>query len=159
MDGEAVVLIDDLTRQDLDRIAWSGSPSHLRNVAEQLDRRDRGVLDYLVLRVDGEPVCKGAVDYEEFAGAGEIMQLATHPDLEGRGYATRLIAEAERRISGRGLSLARLSVEPGYERAVRLYRHLGYEPIGERDIGWAADDQPGGGYSTHVLDLAKRLGT
>ena len=150
-------MIDDLTRADLEegRIGWSGSPSHLRNVALQLARRDRGVLEYLVVRVEAEPVCKGAIDYEEFEGAGEIMQLATRPDLEGRGYATRLIAGAERRIADRGLVEARLSVEPGNERAMRLYLHLGYEPVGEREVGWETDD---GWYSTNVVDLRKRLG-
>ena len=153
----AEVIVDDLTRADLEagRIDWSGSASHLRNVAQQLDRRDRGVLDYLVLRVDGEPVCKAAIDYEEFAGAGEIMQLATHPDLEGRGYATRLIAAAEQRMRERGVSEARMSVEPDNDRAMGLYLHLGYQPVGEREIGWEGDE---GWYSTQVVDLLKRLG-
>ena len=152
----AHLVVDDLTRDDLEqgRIDWSGSPSHLRNVAGQLDRRDAGVLDYLVLRVDGEPVCKGAIDYEEIPGAGEIMQLATNPDLEGRGYATRLIAAAEQRIAARGVAIAQLSVEPENERALRLYLWLGYEPVGEREIGWEGDE---GWYSTRVVDLQKRL--
>jgi ribosomal protein S18 acetylase RimI-like enzyme len=148
------VLVGDLDREDLDRIAWSGSPSHLRNVAGQLDRRDAGVVDYLAVRVGGEIVCKGAIDYEEIQGAGEIMQLATRPDLEGRGYAQRLIAEAERRIAARGVGRAVLSVEPENERALRLYQWLGYERTGERTIGWDTDD---GWSSTLVIDLEKRL--
>jgi ribosomal protein S18 acetylase RimI-like enzyme len=148
--------VRDLRREDLDRIAWSGSPSHLRNVAGQLDRRDAGVVDYLCAWLGDEPVCKGAIDYEEIPGAGEIMQLATRPDLEGRGLAQQLIAEAERRIAARGVSRAVLAVEPDNERALRLYRYLGYEPTGERTIGWEADNEEGW-YSTLVIDLEKRL--
>ena len=134
-------------------MSWN-SPSHLRSVAQQLDRRDAGVLDYLVVRAGDEIVCIGAVDFEPFAGAGEIMQLGTKPGHEGRGYATRLIATAERRMATRGVGTARLSVEPENERAMRLYRHLGYEPTGEREVGWATDD---GWYSTMVVDLEKQL--
>ena len=72
--------------------------------------------------------------------------------LEGRGYATQLIGAAEHRIAMRGLHEARLSVEPDNERALRLYRHLGYEPTGTRTIGWDTDD---GWYSTEVVDLRK----
>jgi ribosomal protein S18 acetylase RimI-like enzyme len=150
------IVIDDLQRDDLARIGWSGSESHLRNVAGQLDRRDRGVVEYLVVKVDGEPVCKGAIDYEQLEDTGEIMQVATHPDLEGKGYATRLIAEAEVRIAARGVGRALLSVEPENDRAMGLYLHLGYVPVGEREIGWETDD--GGWYSTRVVDLEKRLG-
>jgi ribosomal protein S18 acetylase RimI-like enzyme len=154
------VRVDDMTRDDLDAIAWSGSASHLRNVAGQLDRRDTGVVEYLVVRdEDGSPVAKVGIDYEEHPGAGGMLQLATRADLEGRGLATMLILEAERRIHERGLPTARLSVEPDNERARRLYDHLGYTPTGEREIGWEHELEDGslGWYSTVVVDMAKRL--
>jgi ribosomal protein S18 acetylase RimI-like enzyme len=154
------VRVDDMRRDDLDAIAWSGSASHIRNVAGQLDRRDRGVVEYLVVRDEqGAPVVKGAIDYEEHPGAGSIMQLATRTDLEGRGLAKMLIGAAEQRMRGRGLATARLSVEPDNARALRLYEHLGYRAIGEREIGWEHELEDGslGWYSTVVVDMAKSL--
>jgi ribosomal protein S18 acetylase RimI-like enzyme len=152
--------VGDLRRDELAVLGWSGSASHLENVAGQLERRRTGAVDYLVVRdLDGAPVCKGGIDYEEFSGAGTINQLATHPDLEGRGHATFLIAAAERRIAARGLRRARLGVEPGNERAVRLYEHLGYERVGERDTGWeyTRDDGVRDFYRTTVVDLEKAV--
>ena len=154
------VSVGDLTRADLDLIAWSGSTSHIKNVAGQLDRRDTGAVEYLVVRDDaGRPVAKGAVDYEEVAGAGAIMQLATRSDLQGRGYARMIIQEAERRIRERGLRTAVMGVEPENERARRLYDFLGYEPVGERETGWEHELKDGTitWYSTVVLDLQKQL--
>ena len=159
-DPKAPVRVDDLRRDDLEHIQWSGSASHLRNVAGQLERRDNGVVDYLVVRdAAGVPIAKGGIDYEDSPGAGEIMQLATHPELEGRGYAQLLIAEAERRVKRRGLSRARLSVEPGNERAARLYAYLGYEPVGERTVGWEYERDDGvlDWYETRVVDMEKML--
>jgi ribosomal protein S18 acetylase RimI-like enzyme len=153
-------VVDDMTRDDLDAIGWSGSPSHVRNVAGQLDRRDRGVVEYLVVRdADGAPIAKCAIDYEEHDGAGSVMQVATRTDLEGRGLATMLMASAEERIRARGLATARLSVEPDNARARRLYEHLGYRAVGEREIGWEHELEDGslGWYSTVVVDMAKPL--
>jgi ribosomal protein S18 acetylase RimI-like enzyme len=157
---DGAVTVGDLRRDELEAIAWSGSPSHLRNVAGQLDRRDAGLVDYLVVRdASGRPLSKGAVQYDGIPGAGEIMQLATRPDLQGRGYASLLIAEAERRIRGRGLRRAVLSVEPGNERAERLYAHLGYQTSGARDLSWEREDEDGALelYRTRVVDLVKDL--
>ena len=154
------VTVGDLQAADLERIAWSGSPSHLKNVAGQLERRDRGAVDYLVVRdADGLPIAKGAIDWEEAPNAGTIMQLATREDLQGRGHARRLIAEAEGRIRDRGLRTIRLSVEPDNERARRLYEHLGFRACGEREIGWEheTDDGTIGWYSTVVVDMEKSL--
>lgn len=153
------VTVGDLGRDELELIAWSGSAAHLRNVAGQLERRDAGKVDYLVARDDRGPVAKGAVDYEEFPGAGSIMQLATRDDLQGQGLATLVIAEAERRMRARGLGTARLAVEPDNERALRLYLHLGYRSIGERATGWEYERPDGtlGQYRTTVVDLVKDL--
>ena len=152
--------VDDMTEDDLDRIGWSGTATHVRNVAEQLGRRERGEVDYLVVRdTVGVPIAKGGIDWAHEAGAGTIWQLATHGDHEGRGHATRLIAEAERRIRERGLPRARLAVEPDNTRARALYEHLGYVVAGEREVGWEHEREDGsmGWYATTVLEMEKHL--
>ncbi len=154
------IVLGDLRREELDLIGWSGSPSHVKNVAGQLDRRDRGLVDYLVVRdADGAPIAKGAIDYEETPGAGTLFQLATRTDLEGRGHARMLIEEAERRIRARALTTARLAVEPDNDRARRLYEHLGYQPVGERETGWEYERDDGrlDWCRTIVIDMEKRL--
>lgn len=151
--------VDDLSRADLAGLASWSSATHLASVSTYLDRRDSdGDTEYLVVRdEDGEPVCKGAIDYAEHPGAGTIVQVATRPGFEGRGLATLLMAEAERRIAGRGLS-PRLGVEPDNERARRLYDHLGYVAVGERDVGWEHEYPDGtiGWYSTTIVEMEKR---
>ena len=155
------VRVDDLDHGDLSELGWSGSASHLRNVAGQLGRRDVGAVDYLVVRdtATGAPVCKGAIDYEEFPGAGTIIQVATRADLQGRGYARRLLGEAERRVAARGVAKARLAVEPDNVRARALYESLGYESVGSRKGGWEYDGPNGERlfYETTLVDLEKTL--
>ena len=154
------VTVDDLRRDEVAGLGWSGSATHLRNVAGQLDRRDAGVVDYLVVRdAEGVPIAKAGIVYDELPGCGVIMQMATREDVQGRGHASRLVAEAERRIAARGVRRAVLSVEPANERAARLYAHLGYRPIGERDVGWDYEREDGvlDHYRTRIVDLAKDL--
>lgn len=152
--------VDDLVQADLARLESWNSATHLKSVGKYLDRRDGdGASEYLVVRdEDGDPVCKGAIDYAEHPGAGTIVQVGTRPGFEGRGLATMLMAEAERRIAARGLP-AWLGVEPGNERARRLYDHLGYVAIGEREVGWEHEYCDGtiGWYSTTIVEMEKRL--
>ncbi len=158
--GSTSVTVGDLRRDELELIGWSGSPSHLTNVAGQLDRRDAGGVEYLVVRDEGgTPIAKGAIDYEEFPGFGTIIQVATRSDLEGRGHAQRLLAEAEARIRARGLPAAQVAVEPDNTRARRLYEYLGYQPIGERETGWEYEREDGvrDWYRTVVIDMQKPL--
>jgi ribosomal protein S18 acetylase RimI-like enzyme len=141
----SAITVDDLTAPDLDDIAWSGSPLHIKAVGEALERVASGDVEYLVVRdPDGRPVCKGGIDYAEHPGAGTIWQLATHKEREGQGLATRLINEAEHRIASRGVHWSMLGVEDDNERAVRLYAHLGYEPCGREPDSWDEPDGHGG---------------
>jgi ribosomal protein S18 acetylase RimI-like enzyme len=152
--------VGDLRREEIDGMGWSGSPSHLDSMRRLLDRCDRAEAEYLVVRDEsGEPVCKGAIVFDDVPGAGTIMQVATRPELEGRGLATALIAEAERRIASRGVPRAHLAVEPDNVRARRLYEHLGYVAFGEREVGWESELPDGtiGWYSTTVVDMDKQL--
>jgi ribosomal protein S18 acetylase RimI-like enzyme len=135
--GGATLEVSPLEAGAIHEITWSGSRSHLGNVARQLQRVDTGEVVYLIVRADGLPVAKGGIDFAKEAGAGTIWQLATHPGLEGIGLATRLIAELEQRALERGVRRLRLAVELDDVRARRLYEHLGYRSIGESDASWS----------------------
>ncbi len=149
-----------LTHADLPAIRWSGSATHVRNVARQLERVAAGEVEYLVVRrPGGAAVAKGGVDYVAHPAAGTIWQLATHPDWQGRGIATHLIGELEECIVRRGLAWSWIGVEPDNPRARALYERLGYEFRSEREESWEAQRPDGELYlhSTTVVELAKSL--
>ena len=154
------LVVDDLTADDLDQIRWSGSATHVRNVARQLGRVASGEVVYLAVRApDGAPVAKAGVDFSAHPGAGTIWQLVTRAGLEGRGLARRLIGELERRILDRRLSLAWITVEPGNERARTMYERLGYELREERVASWEAEQEDGtvAVHHTVIIELARHL--
>src|SRR3954452_9593435 len=110
--GAEALQVDNLVPADLPHIAWSGNPSHLRNVEGQLARVARGEVEYLAVRSpSGVPVAKGGIDYQQHEDACTMFQLATLPSLQGLGVARRLIGVAEDRIRERGLFISMLGVE------------------------------------------------
>ncbi|TJZ51031.1 GNAT family N-acetyltransferase [Streptomyces piniterrae] len=133
--------VRDLLPADLPSCGWAGTPLHLANVARQLDRARRGEVDYLaVCTPSGAPVAKCGIDYRVREGAGTLWQLAVLPALQSCGIGGLLVSAAERRIVGRGLSRAELSVEEDNPRARALYERLGYTAYGQETESW---DQQG----------------
>jgi ribosomal protein S18 acetylase RimI-like enzyme len=158
--GPDALVIDDLCREDLARLGWSGNPEHLRKVTGALERVALGEVEYLVVRAPGgEPVAKGGIDYTQHEAAGTLWQLATHAQLQSLGLGTCLIAEAERRIRRRGPPWAMLSVEDDNPRARALYERLGYAAWRQESAAWHYEDDEGTLrlYETRVTVLRKRL--
>src|SRR6266853_810725 len=113
--------IRDLTAADLDQISWSGTPSHIASVREQLGRVASGAVEYLAAcPPSGLPVGKIGID-----GA-----------LQACGIGTLLVAAAEQRIRARGHDRAELGVEHDNPRARRLYERLGYVAYGDQPAEW-----------------------
>jgi ribosomal protein S18 acetylase RimI-like enzyme len=155
------LVIDDLTEADLSVLGWSGSTTHIRSVAGYLDRVASGAVEYLVARdLDGQPVAKAGIVYEEVAGVAEIMQLVTRDELQGLGVGTALIAAAEERLRRRGVPVARVGVEDDNPRARALYERLGYGVIGRRDGSWETEAPDGTLFEHHtvITELEKDLG-
>ncbi len=142
--GLGALVVDDLTFDDLDQIAWSGEPRHRLAVSEALSRVAFGDVEYLAVRVpSGAPVAKVGIDFARYAGAGYLWQFATHPDLQGMGIGSFLMAGAEARIVSRGLRVARINVELDNPRALALYERLGFESIGRDTETWERADASG----------------
>ena len=57
---------------------------------------------------------------------GWVRRLATRPDRRGRGIATRLLAELERRLRAVGCPKVNLHIEPGNAAVASFYARLGY---------------------------------
>ncbi|OCW56704.1 GNAT family N-acetyltransferase [Hoeflea olei] len=78
--------------------------------------------DILVAEWDGELAgwgsCEKADDF--------ITDLWVHPDFQGRGIGTALLAEIEAQIRERGYPAARLDTHAHNTGAIRLYKRQGY---------------------------------
>jgi ribosomal protein S18 acetylase RimI-like enzyme len=158
--GVAALAVNDLKPEDLDRITWSGSPSHIKSVARALERVESGKVEYLAVRApNGWPVAKGGIDYMVHKGAGTLWQLETDESLRGLGIGKRLIEEAEKRIKKRGLKEAVMGVEDNNPAARRLYERLGYKEYGHEQESWEQEDNAGNSYTyvTPVTLLRKEL--
>lgn len=158
--GPSALEVGDLRPTDLDHLAWSGPPTHLRQVAAALDRVSSGEVEYLVVRAPtGEPVAKVGINYTRHDDAGTLWQLVVHPELRGLRVGTRAILEAENRIRARRLRWAVLSVEDDNPRARSLYEGLGYLPLCSQADSWEQEAEDGSVilYETVVTVLRKRL--
>lgn len=138
------VIVRDLTSADLPACSWSGSATHLVQVARELERAAAGEVDYLaVCTPAGLPVAIGGVDYQVAVGAGTLWQLGVLPALQSCGLGTVLIRAAEDRIRSRGLRRAELGVEESNPRARALYERLGYVAYGREPDAWDVEAPDG----------------
>ena len=159
---EREIFIDDLKESDLSEIAWSGTPTHVKHVADELKRVETGEAEYIAVRgTDGKAMAIGLIDHVRYQDGSEIGQLSTDPAVQGQGLGTRLIEAAEQRIRDRGHTWAILGVEVENTRARQLYERLGYVCFKEEQDSWTAEDENGVEY-LHVADavlLRKRVST
>lgn len=89
----------------------------------------------LLARHDGDVVGTVQVVWENpgdrsglhLPGAAVIHHLRTRPGWEGRGIGRRLLEMARILARCRGLTDLTLGVEPNNQRALRLYRAMGYQ--------------------------------
>jgi ribosomal protein S18 acetylase RimI-like enzyme len=138
------LVVDELTFDDLDQIGWSGEPRHRQVVSDALSRVASGDVEYLAVRVpSGGPVAKVGIDFARYPGSGYLWQFATHPELQGLGIGSFLMAAAEARIVTRGLHLARINVELDNPRAHQLYERLGFVSMGRDTETWERVDASG----------------
>ena len=151
VNGAGSLVVTDLNRDDLSQIWWAGSADHIRGIAVTLDRVTAGEVEYLAVRAPhGAPVAVGGIDYARHQGAGR-SGASTHWLLRSLGIGTRLIAEAETRITQRGLERAVIGVEDDNTRARALYERLGYRAFGHEQESWEVEDD-NGGIRLHVIE-------
>jgi ribosomal-protein-alanine N-acetyltransferase len=63
---------------------------------------------------------------------GDIMTIATEPDLRGQGVGTALVEAAAGLLRAKGLQWLTLEVRPSNAAALGLYRALGFREVGRR---------------------------
>ena len=154
--------INDLKEKDLSDISWSGSKTHIKNVAEKLEEVQKGEAEYLAVRnPEGKPIAITLINHTYDKVSSEIGQLSVHPDLQGQGLGTRLIAASENRIFEWGHRWAVMTVEVENDRARKLYERLGYREFGQDKASWTAEDKKGNEivYHADLILLRKETGT
>jgi GNAT superfamily N-acetyltransferase len=83
---------------------------------------------FLVGRLNGRPVACGAIRPVEPAVA-EVKRMYVEPDLRGRGFGRRILAELEARARLAGYTVLRLETGDKQPEAIRLYETAGYHRI------------------------------
>lgn len=76
----------------------------------------------------------GWVDRDEPGRAANLVSMWVDPAHRGSGTAAALVAEVVAWAEHEGYGLLRLWVTEGNERAIGLYRRLGFAFTGERDV-------------------------
>jgi ribosomal protein S18 acetylase RimI-like enzyme len=80
---------------------------------------------FLGVRDEGKLVAMGGLRLH-LAGYREITTVATLPGFEGRGYGTAVVSGLMERIRERGGGWPFLTVKTDNERAIKIYRKLGF---------------------------------
>lgn len=76
-------------------------------------------------------------------GEWEFRYLAVRKDFWGSGLGTRLVTAAEDRARRSGAEAMVLRVVDHNPRAMRLYEHLGYRHLADRDVTFESSSFPG----------------
>ncbi len=84
-----------------------------------------GAAQILVAEIAGDITGFAATEH----GDNRITDLWVSPDYEGRGVGSALLAAMETRLRRRGFGTAEIEAMTANHRALRLYRHLGYQPV------------------------------
>ncbi len=96
---------------------------------------------YLVIESGGEVTGFGRLFLAAplSGGAGlpppRVSNLNVRPDLRGRGLGSALVREMERLARAAGHGVLHIGVSRENERALALYRRLGYDPLAEQPEG------------------------
>jgi len=133
--GPEIIELGEAKRGDVRELTALVYPHYFRERTMELGRYYGICRDARLAAMIGERLGTGSFT--------EMSAICTHPDFVGLGYARRLTAMLSNLTLDRGL-IPFLHVSYENERALRLYRRLGYRL--RSDIGfWALTRQPGSG--------------
>lgn len=86
--------------------------------------------------------------------AQELYQFYVAPEARGTGFAARLLAAGEARISAAGHDIAQLDVAIGNDRAERFYSKCGWQAQGPLEVAVKTANKP---FKLTLLRMTKTL--
>ena len=128
-----------------------------KTIEERLKRQEKGKAEFLTMEDNGEPVSfvflkwDGKKTHPEYP---DMEDLYTREEFRGKGYATILIKECEKRAKEKGFTKIGLAVNPNLNsKAKDLYEKLGYRHDGNKQY----IDAIYNGVEDWVIDLEKKI--
>lgn len=98
--------------------------------------------DHLLV-VDGGDTLRGYVlATPPHRACSWILSLVVSQDLRGNGVGRELMTEMLRQLRGEGAREVLLTVDPGNDTAMVLYRHLGFVPFGRLHEDYFGPGEP-----------------
>jgi len=94
-----------------------------------LERVLDGAAHFIVAEVDGRVI--GHAFSDLYGERGHLVRLAVHPQRQGRGYGTRLLAESLQHLLAVGASPITLNTQADNYTSQSLYRRFGFAPTGD----------------------------
>lgn len=151
--------IRDLHDDDVETMAWAGSPTHLDYVRAAVERAKAGEVILLIAFDGDESIGQGGADLTAVEGAAKFWMFAVREDRRSQGIGSAMMSELEDRVRAAGFDTAVLSVEQSNPRAKALYERLGWDVVGETTESWQQDDGNGEvfTYTTNCWVMAKPL--
>lgn len=134
------VQIRSATDSDIAPLVACLAPAPARaQIVNRFTEQRAGLRILLVMELEAELV--GTVSYDpkgdQDGVTHRLFALDVGVEFRRRGFATRLIAEVEKRIKSDGQSIVRLDVAENNPGAISLYENLGYERVAEpRELKW-----------------------
>lgn len=126
------------TDDDLDPLLTlddAAFPPHWRMPARDLRRALRSAARFTVLELYGAiRACQITTRDQSEA---HLSRLAVHPDYQGLGHGSRMLADVMRRFRRRGLASLSVNTQRHNRRSLRLYRRFGFRHAGPDYQVWS----------------------
>lgn len=111
---------------EIEKLCFS-APWTEDGIAEELDNENA---HFLVAESGGKVL--GYIGVHEVCGEAYIDNVAVRPDYRRLGLGEKLLETAQKNAFGRGCEFITLEVRRSNEKAISLYKKLGYQTAGER---------------------------
>jgi GNAT superfamily N-acetyltransferase len=129
-------MIRKATQEDIFRLCQLKPSLTKEVIKERLTKQNKGEVEFLVLEKNKQII---SFILLKWFGKGthpdypDIEDLFTRKSYRGKGYATQLIAECERKAKEKGFTKVGLAVNPSLNTyAKRFYEKLGYKHDGKQ---------------------------